>query len=283
MGEGQWGVAHIAKQNNKRLSMMDAEKGTMADSFVKLVQIMDELREKCPWDRKQTIETLRTQTIEETYELADAILSRDWVNLKEELGDLLLHIVFYAKIAVEKGEFSLQEVIDGVCGKLIVRHPHIYGDVKVENEEDVKRNWEQIKLKEGKKSVLAGVPVSLPAVVKAQRMQEKAKQVGFEWNNKEDVYKKIEEELGELKEAVEENDAVHIEEEFGDVLFSMVNYARFIGVDAEAALERTNRKFMYRFTKMEAMAAEEGKALKNMTLEDMDALWNRIKQTKSEG
>lgn len=262
---------------------MDAEKGTMADSFVKLVQIMDELREKCPWDRKQTIETLRTQTIEETYELADAILSRDWVNLKEELGDLLLHIVFYAKIAVEKGEFSLQEVIDGVCGKLIVRHPHIYGDVKVENEEDVKRNWEQIKLKEGKKSVLAGVPVSLPAVVKAQRMQEKAKQVGFEWNNKEDVYKKIEEELGELKEAVEENDAVHIEEEFGDVLFSMVNYARFIGVDAEAALERTNRKFMYRFTKMEAMAAEEGKALKNMTLEDMDALWNRIKQTKSEG
>lgn len=253
-----------------------------ADQFIRLVTIMDELREKCPWDKKQTIETLRTQTIEETYELADAILSKDWNNIKEELGDLLLHIIFYSKIGTEKNKFTLDEVIAGICKKLINRHPHIYGNVTVENDEDVKRNWENLKLKEGKKSVLNGVPVSMPAVVKAQRIQEKAKAVGFEWNNKEDVYKKIEEELNELHEAIAENDAIHTEEEWGDVMFSMINYARFIGVDAEAALERTNKKFISRFQKMESMAAEKGAHLSSMTLAEMDALWNEIKKNNQE-
>jgi MazG family protein len=252
-----------------------------ANQFERLVKIMDELREKCPWDRKQTIESLRPQTIEETYELADAILNKDWGNIKEELGDLLLHIVFYAKIAAELGEFALSEVISSVCEKLISRHPHIYGKVTVNNEEDVKRNWEQLKLKEGKTSVLQGVPVSLPAIVKAQRIQEKVKQVGFEWDNKEDVYKKIEEELGELKEAIAEENQAHIEDEFGDVLFSLVNYARFINVDAEMALERTNKKFISRFQQMEMMAKKEGKELINMTLAEMDALWNEIKKNKT--
>ncbi len=252
-----------------------------AKSFEKLICIMDELREKCPWDKKQTIESLRPQTIEETYELADAILNKDWNNIKEELGDLLLHIVFYSKIGSEKAEFTLPEVIDGICEKLIKRHPHIYGDVVVKDDEEVKRNWEQLKLKEGKTSVLSGVPVSLPAVVKAQRIQEKAKQVGFEWNNKEDVYKKIEEELGELKEALNENDKSHTEEEFGDVMFSLINYARFIGVDAEAALERTNKKFIARFQQMEILAAEKGNSLSQMSLADMDALWNEIKKNKT--
>ena len=251
-----------------------------AKSFEKLICIMDELREKCPWDKKQTIESLRPQTIEETYELADAILNKDWNNIKEELGDLLLHIVFYSKIGSEKAEFTLPEVIDGICEKLIKRHPHIYGDVVVKDDEEVKRNWEQLKLKEGKTSVLSGVPVSMPAVVKAQRIQEKAKQVGFEWNNKEDVYKKIEEELGELKEALDENDKSHTEEEFGDVMFSLINYARFIGVDAEAALERTNKKFIARFQQMEILAAEKGNSLSQMSLTEMDALWNEIKKNK---
>ena len=253
-----------------------------AGQFIRLIEIMDELREKCPWDKKQTIETLRTQTIEETYELADAILNNDWNNIKEELGDLLLHIVFYSKIGAEKNKFTLEEVINGVCEKLIRRHPHIYGDTTVKNEEDVKRNWENLKLKEGKTSVLGGVPVSLPAVVKAQRIQEKAKAVGFEWNNREDVYKKIEEELNELHEAIAENDAAHTEEEWGDVMFSMINYARFIGVDAETALEKTNKKFISRFQKMEVMAAGKGESLSNMTLADMDALWNEIKKNKTE-
>lgn len=244
----------------------------------RLISIMDELREKCPWDKKQTIESLRPQTIEETYELGDAILNKDWDNIKEELGDLLLHIVFYAKIASEEKKFVLSEVIDTVCNKLIARHPHIYGDVKVNDEEDVKRNWEQLKLKEGKKSVLAGVPAGLPSVVKAQRIQEKAKQVGFEWDNRDDVFKKIEEELRELKEAIEEKDTVHIEDEFGDVMFSLVNYSRFIGVDAEAALERTNKKFITRFRQMETLAAEDGKQLAELTLADMDAMWNRVKK-----
>jgi len=249
-----------------------------SQQFARLIQIMDELREKCPWDRKQTIETLRQQTIEETYELADAIINKDWNNIKEELGDLLLHIVFYAKIASEKEAFTLPQVIDGICEKLIKRHPHIYGDVIVADEEDVKRNWEQLKLKEGKTSVLSGVPVSLPAVTKAQRIQEKAKQVGFEWDNKEDVYKKIEEELGELQEAVAENDTDHTEEEFGDVMFSMVNYARFLQVDAEAALEKTNQKFINRFTQMETAASAQGKALHMMSLAEMDDIWNDIKR-----
>ncbi len=252
----------------------------LSDSFLKLVTIMDELREQCPWDRKQTIHTLRSMTIEETYELADAIDVNDWKGIKEELGDMLLHILFYSKIGTEQKQFVLKEVIDGIATKLINRHPHIYGDVKVDNDEDVKRNWEQIKMKEGKKSVLSGVPQSLPAVVKAARIQEKAKQVGFEWDNREDVWKKVEEETGELMEAVRSEKKEDIEEEFGDLLFSLINYARFLQVDAEAALERTNKKFMYRFQEMEKMAAEKDLQLGNMSLEAMDELWNEIKKKK---
>lgn len=249
-----------------------------ADSFLALVTIMDELREQCPWDKKQTIQSLRSLTLEETYELADAIDQTDWKGIKEELGDLLLHILFYAKIGTEQKQFVLKELIDGIAQKLITRHPHIYGDVKVNNEDDVKRNWEQIKMKEGKKSVLQGVPQSLPAVVKAARIQEKARQVGFEWDNREDVWKKVEEEMQELKEAIEGKKQEEIHEEFGDLLFSLINYARFLQVDAEAALERTNKKFIYRFQAMEATAAEKGLNLVNMSLAEMDALWNEIKR-----
>ncbi len=249
-------------------------------AFERLVNIMDELRQKCPWDRKQTIHTLRSMTIEETYELADGIIEEDWQNIKEELGDLLLHIVFYARIAKEQSKFTLEEVIETLCNKLIVRHPHIYGNVKVQNEEDVKKNWEAIKISEGKKSVMDGVPVSLPAVVKATRIQEKAKQVGFEWHNKEDVWKKVEEEIDELKEVVTKEDQKRMEEEFGDVLFSMINYARFLHIDAEAALEKVNKKFIKRFTGMEEAALEESKNLADMSLDEMDILWNRIKKQK---
>jgi XTP/dITP diphosphohydrolase len=248
----------------------------------KLVEIMDELREKCPWDKKQNVHTLRQQTIEETYELADAITAKDWNGIKEELGDLLLHIVFYSKIGTEKNQFSLQEVIDGVCEKLIKRHPHIYGDVKVENEEDVKKNWEQIKLAEGKKSVLSGVPKSLPAMVKAMRIQEKAKQVGFEWANKEEVWEKVEEEKRELLDAVASGNKEHIEEESGDLFFSVINYVRFLKVDAENALQLTNQKFMKRFTMMEQQVEKNGKHLNEMTLEEMDAVWNEIKKQNIE-
>ena len=239
---------------------------------------MDELREQCPWDRKQTIQTLRSMTIEETYELADAITESDWKGIKEELGDLLLHIVFYAKIGKEQGHFTLDDVITGINEKLVARHPHIYGDVKVENDEDVKRNWEKLKLKEGKKSVLSGVPRSLPATVKAMRLQEKAKQVGFEWEVKEQVWEKVEEETKELHEAVENGDKDKIEDEFGDLVFSLVNYARFLHIDAENALERTNKKFISRFTEMEQKALAAGRNLDDMTLEEMDAIWNAIKQ-----
>jgi len=239
---------------------------------------MDELREQCPWDRKQTIQTLRSMTIEETYELADAITESDWKGIKEELGDLLLHIVFYAKIGKEQGHFTLDEVITGINEKLVARHPHIYGDVKVENDEDVKRNWEKLKLKEGKKSVLSGVPRSLPATVKAMRLQEKAKQVGFEWEVKEQVWEKVEEETKELHEAVENGDKDKIEDEFGDLVFSLINYARFLHIDAENALERTNKKFISRFTEMEQKALAAGRNLDDMTLEEMDAIWNAIKQ-----
>ncbi len=249
-----------------------------AASFSRLVTIMDELREKCPWDKKQTIQTLRQMTIEETYELADAITENDWKGIKEELGDLLLHIVFYAKIGSEQKQFELEDVINGICEKLIQRHPHIYGDVKVNDEEDVKRNWENLKLKEGKKSVLGGVPQSLPATVKAMRLQEKAKQVGFEWDNREQVWDKVEEEIGELKEAISENDPSKMEDEFGDLVFSLINYARFLHVDAENALERTNKKFIHRFTEMEKQALSEGKDLQNMSLQEMDAIWNAIKR-----
>ncbi len=253
---------------------------SLSDSFLQLVKIMDDLREKCPWDKKQTIDTLRPLTIEETYELTDAITAKDWQGIKEELGDVLLHLLFYSKIGSEQGQFTIQQVIEGISKKLIHRHPHIYGDVQVANEEDVKRNWEQLKLKEGKgkKSVLEGVPKSLPSMVKATRIQEKAKQVGFEWENKEDVWKKVEEEIIELQQAVEENDQQHIEEEFGDVLFSLINYARFLNIDSEGVLEKTNLKFIYRFQKMEQQAASQGKKLAEMSLEEMDAIWNEVKK-----
>jgi len=244
----------------------------------RLVEIMDELREKCPWDQKQNIHTLRQQTIEETYELADAITEKDWNGIKEELGDLLLHVIFYSKIGLEENKFTLQEVIDGICQKLIKRHPHIYGNVQVNDEEDVKKNWEQIKLSEGKKSVLSGVPKSLPAMVKAMRIQEKAKQVGFEWATKEQVWDKVEEEKLELLEAVESADKNHIEEEAGDLFFSVINYVRFLKVDAENALELTNKKFIKRFTLMEEAVEKKGLNLRNMTLSEMDAIWNEIKK-----
>jgi XTP/dITP diphosphohydrolase len=250
-------------------------------SFMKLISIMDELREKCPWDKKQTIDTLRPLTLEETYELTDAITEHDWKGIKEELGDLMLHILFYAKIGTEQKQFTLTDVIEGISEKLISRHPHIYGDVTVNNDEDVKKNWEQIKMKEGKRSVLSGVPPSLPAVVKATRIQEKAKQVGFEWDNKEDVWKKVEEEINELHEAVAENDKGHIEEEFGDVMFSLVNYARFLQIDAEGVLEKTNKKFIHRFQLMEAEAAKQQRQLADMTLTEMDDIWNEVKKQRS--
>ena len=248
--------------------------------FLRLVSIMDELRKKCPWDKKQTIESLRHLTIEETYELVDAISESDYKGIREELGDLLLHILFYSKIGAEKNEFTLTEVIEGICEKLIVRHPHIYGDVIVQDEEEVKKNWEKIKLKEGKKSVLGGVPKTLPSIVKAIRLQEKSQQVGFEWENTDQVWGKVEEELLELKQAVEQKNTDHIEDELGDVFFSLVNLARFLKVDAENALERTNKKFIHRFTRMEEEANKQNKLLHDMTLEEMDALWNSIKKEK---
>jgi MazG family protein len=251
---------------------------SLTNAFLRLVSIMDDLREKCPWDKKQTIQTLRQLTIEETYELADSITDENWKGIKEELGDLLLHIIFYAKIGKEQNRFSLEEVMDGISDKLVSRHPHIYGDVIVKDEEDVKRNWEKLKLKEGKKSVLSGVPVSLPSTVKAMRLQEKAKQVGFEWDNREQVWEKVEEEILELKEAVASKDQSKMEDEFGDVVFSLINYARFLQVDAENALELTNKKFIYRFSKMEEAALQAGKSLHDMNLQEMDALWNSIKR-----
>jgi XTP/dITP diphosphohydrolase len=251
-----------------------------AKAFERLVSIMDDLREKCPCDRKQTIQSLRQMTLEETYELTDAITENNWKGIREELGDLLLHIVFYAKIGAEQNQFTIQQVIEGILQKLIERHPHIYGDVQVNNEEDVKRNWEKLKLKEGKKSVLSGVPKTLPALIKAMRLQEKAKQVGFEWENKEQVWEKVEEETQELKEAIVQQEQHKIEEEFGDLLFSMVNFARFLNVDAENALEITNKKFIHRFTKMEELALSKNKNLDDMSLEEMDAIWNEIKRQK---
>lgn len=247
-------------------------------NFANLVQIMNELREQCPWDKKQTIHTLRSMTLEETYELADAIQENDWQNIKEELGDLLLHILFYSRIASEENKFTIEDVIDGIAKKLINRHPHIYGDVKVSDENDVKKNWEKIKQAEGKKSVLSGVPISMNALSKAICIQEKAKKVGFEWDNKEDVWKKVEEEVAELNEAVKSQNQKHIEEEFGDVLFSLLNYSRFINIDADIALEKVNKKFIARFKKMEEVASEQGKHLADMSLQEMDKIWNEIKK-----
>jgi XTP/dITP diphosphohydrolase len=254
------------------------ETNKVAAAFLRLVTIMDELREKCPWDRKQTVETLRPLTIEETYELADAITDGDWKGIKEEIGDLMLHMVFYAKIGSEQGKFTLEEALHGISDKLVSRHPHIYGDITVKDEEEVKQNWEKLKLKEGKTSVLGGVPKALPAVVKATRLQEKAKQVGFEWDEREQVWDKVKEEMDELQEAVAVKGQAEIEEEFGDLLFSLVNYARFLQIDAENALERTNKKFISRFTRMEQQANLDGKSLADMSLAEMDAIWNSIKK-----
>lgn len=245
------------------------------DAFARLLHIMDELREQCPWDRKQTFQSLRNLTIEETYELADAILDEDLPGIKEELGDLMLHLVFYAKIADERGAFDIADALNEVCDKLIKRHPHIYGDVVAKDEEAVKKNWEQLKLQEGKKSVLSGVPRSLPAMVKAYRMQEKTKQVGFEWENKEQVWEKVEEEMGEYRETMEKDMSTERrEEEFGDLLFSLINYARFEGIDPETALERVNQKFKRRFEYIEAQAE---RPLTEMSLAEMDALWEKAK------
>lgn len=248
------------------------------EAFARLLTIMDELRAQCPWDKKQTLESLRILTIEETYELADAIDNKDLKSLKEELGDIMLHLVFYAKIASEKSEFDIADVLHAVCDKLVARHPHIYGDVKVNGEEEVKANWEKLKLKEGKTSILQGVPKSLSAVVKALRIQEKSKQVGFEWETTEQVYEKVTEELKELQEVINSNEKEKVEEEFGDVLFALINYARFIKVDPEAALEKCNKKFISRFQYIEAQAQKLNKPLTEMTLTEMDFYWNEAKK-----
>jgi len=247
-------------------------------SIERLRKIMDELREECPWDRKQTIHTLQPQTLEEVYELSETIINEDWQGLKEELGDLLLHIMFYSKIGSEQRQFTLDDVIEGVCNKLVNRHPHIYGNTKVENDTDVKQNWEKIKQQEGKKSILSGVPPSMPALIKALRLQEKTKQVGFEWENTAQVKDKVEEEMQELYEAIDSGSQGEIEGEFGDVLFALINYARFIKVDPERALEQTNKKFIRRFQQVEDMAGTAGKSLHDMTLGEMDALWNKVKE-----
>ncbi len=254
----------------------------MEKKFSDLVKIMDELREKCPWDQKQTIQSLRHLTIEETYELADAITDNDWKGIKEELGDILLHVLFYARIGKEQNQFTLEEVITGISEKLIRRHPHIYGDVKVANEEEVRDNWEKLKLMEGKTSVLGGVPRGLPSTIKAMRLQEKARNIGFEWENTEQVWLKVEEEIAELKEAITTGNEDKIEDEFGDLMFSMINYARFLKIDAENALERTNIKFIDRFTKMESIALNIGKDLKELSLQEMDGIWDEIKKQQNQ-
>ncbi|MCH4824315.1 nucleoside triphosphate pyrophosphohydrolase [Gramella lutea] len=247
-------------------------------AFDRLLTIMDELRQQCPWDRKQTMESLRHLTIEETYELGDAILDKDMDEIKKELGDVLLHLVFYSKIGSETNDFDIADVANSICDKLIDRHPHIYGDVKVENEEDVKKNWENLKLKEGKKSVLEGVPRSLPAMVKANRIQDKVAGVGFDWEEPQQVFEKLKEELEELQHEVTLDNKDEIEAEFGDVLFSMVNYARFLNINPENALERTNKKFIKRFQYLESKAKEKDKALRDMTLKEMDVFWNEAKK-----
>jgi XTP/dITP diphosphohydrolase len=248
-------------------------------AFGRLLTIMDELRAGCPWDKEQTFESLRHLTIEETYELSDSILEKDYQGISKELGDLMLHLVFYAKIGEEQGLFSIKDVAEGICDKLIRRHPHIYSDVRVNDQDEVKSNWERIKLGEGKKSVLEGVPASLPALLKAYRMQEKAGGVGFEWEKREDVWQKVREELTELQTEVEAHaSADRIEDEFGDVLFALVNYARYIGVNPEDALERTNRKFLSRFQYIEKQALSHGKKLHEMSLEEMDTIWNEAKR-----
>ncbi len=247
-------------------------------AFNRLLVIMDELREQCPWDKSQTFESLRALTIEETYELADAVLDNDLPNIKKELGDLLLHIVFYAKIGSETNDFDMTDVINSICEKLIFRHPHIYSDVKVANAEEVEQNWEKLKLKEGKKSVLQGVPKGLPALVKAFRIQEKVSGVGFDWDNISQVFDKVKEELGELKTEIKAENKDKIEAEFGDVMFSLVNYARFLGINPENALERTNKKFVKRFNFIEAKAQKNQKPLKDMSLKELNVFWESAKK-----
>ncbi|MGM0390179.1 MAG: nucleoside triphosphate pyrophosphohydrolase [Bacteroidota bacterium] len=246
-------------------------------AFDRLLTIMDELREQCPWDRKQTLESLRHLTIEEVYELGDAILEKDMQEIKKELGDVLLHLVFYAKIGSETNDFDIADVTNSICDKLISRHPHIYGDVEVADEDEVKRNWEKLKLKEGKKSVLEGVPASLPALVKASRIQEKVAGVGFDWEEPQQVFEKLKEELEELQDEINVMDIDKMEAEFGDVLFSMINYARFLNINPENALERTNKKFIKRFQYLEGKAKEKNKSLSEMTLAEMDVFWNEAK------
>jgi len=246
------------------------------EAFKRLLDIMDDLREKCPWDKKQTFESLRHLTIEETYELTDAIIKNDLNELEGEIGDLFLHMVFYCKLGSEINQFDVTSVLNRICDKLVHRHPHIYDNVTAQTEEEVKANWEKIKLKEGKKSVLEGVPTSLPAMVKAARIQEKVKGVGFDWENKEQVWKKVEEEVNELKYEIEQQ-SDKIEDEFGDVLFSLINYARFINVNPETALEKTNRKFISRFQKMEEICRSNNKDFSTLSFEEMDDLWNQVK------
>ncbi len=245
-------------------------------AFKRLLDIMDDLREKCPWDKKQTFETLRHLTIEETYELADAILDNDMKELEGEIGDVFLHMVFYSKLGSETGAFDVTSVLNRICDKLVHRHPHIYGDTAAETEEEVKANWEKLKLKEGKKSVLEGVPISLPAMVKSSRIQEKVKGVGFDWEHPGQVWEKVQEELGELQEEVQSG-SNRIEEEFGDVLFSMINYARFLNINPENALEKTNKKFIARFQKMEEMASGKNLQISDLSFDELDDLWNQAK------
>lgn len=249
-------------------------------AFARLLEIMDDLREKCPWDKKQTLQSLRHLTIEETYELGDAIIANDMDELKGEIGDLMLHMVFYSKIASEQGAFDIADALNAICDKLVHRHPHVYGDVEVADEEEVKSNWEKLKLKEGRKSVLEGVPKSLPALVKATRIQDKVKGIGFEWDSRDQVWAKVHEELKEFQDEVEAGNQEKMEEEFGDVLFSMINYARWVGVNPEDALARTNQKFINRFQWMEEETAKDGKVISDMKLAEMDEYWELSKKFK---
>jgi len=253
-------------------------KASKLDSLERLLDIMDDLRDKCPWDKKQTFESLRHLTIEETYELGDAILKRDLTEIKNELGDLLLHIFFYSKLGSEEKAFDIADVANEISEKLIYRHPHIYGNVKVKDDDEVKKNWESLKLSEGKNSVLEGVPNGLPALIKAQRMQEKAAGVGFDWNTKNQVWSKFQEELHELDEAIESNSFSEIEAEFGDVLFSLINYARFLKINPESALERTNQKFIQRFKFIESEAKKNGTIITELSLEEMEKFWKKAKK-----
>ncbi len=251
-----------------------------ASSFLRLLKVMDELREKCPWDKAQTIDSIRHLTIEETFELSDAILKKDLTEIKKELGDLLLHIVFYSRIASETGSFNIKDVIDSLCEKLIFRHPHIYGDVKAEDAEAVKNNWEQIKQKEkgGNKTVMGGVPNSMPALLKAYRIQEKAKAVGFDWDKPEQVFEKVKEELSEFEAEVSNKHRENAEKEFGDILFSLINYARFVNINPEDALEQTNQKFIKRFSYMEQKVKQQGKQIADCKLSELDEYWNEAKK-----